>query len=71
MKSDKMPSNGVESWNALMLGPLICGEEVLDCFEQMQLRHAWPNGITYASELKACGNSGELDLEKVLHVEVF
>eukprot|EP00250_Pteridium_aquilinum_P018853 c24218_g1_i1 orf=516-2621(+) len=68
---EKITSPDDISWNALISayaeqGP---GEGALACFEQMQLRGAHPDAVTYACVLKACSSTGNVDKCRELHEE--
>jgi pentatricopeptide repeat protein len=56
-------------WNVLMEGYHEHGrnEEVLMCFEEMQLEGASPNVVTYLCTLRACGCIGESKKDHEIH----
>ncbi|KAH7306475.1 hypothetical protein KP509_22G014800 [Ceratopteris richardii] len=47
-----------------------CGVEALICFEQMHVECIFPNAITYACILKACGSIGALEMGQEVHKKV-
>ena len=57
---DELTVHDKVSWTALILGYAQQGhgEEALDCFQTMQSEGLYPDAITFASILKACGCIG-------------
>ncbi|KAI5055308.1 hypothetical protein GOP47_0030453 [Adiantum capillus-veneris] len=68
----KLPAQDTVSWNALISGYAKQGlaEEALHCYEQMHLEGVFPDAITMASSLKACGCIIALGTGLRIHVEV-
>ncbi|KAH7281174.1 hypothetical protein KP509_36G033700 [Ceratopteris richardii] len=69
---DLMPTQDVVSWNALITGYTDHGyfKEAIACFERMQATDISPNGITFASCLKACANTQALEKGREIHLAV-
>ena len=59
-------------WNALITGYTQQGhdQEALNCFKQMENEGLSPNGVTYLSILKACGNIGAIEKGKQIHDQI-
>lgn len=69
---DEGPDYSTVSWNVLISGYADkgLGEEVLNCFEEMQLKGAPPNDITLVCTLKGCSSIGALDKGKQVYSEI-
>ena len=69
---EKLPNPNIVSWNALMSGYAMCGEdeELLDCFKKMQSEGVSGDAVTFIYCLKACSNMGALDRALKFHVEI-
>ena len=59
-------------WNALITTYTKQGHdhEALNCFKQMENEGLSPNGVTYLSILKACGNLGAIEKGKQIHDQI-
>lgn len=70
--SDKLPVRDIVSWTTLITGytELGCGEEVLDCLEQMQCECISPDAIMFACALKACSSAGAIDKCRNVHISI-
>ncbi|KAI5058831.1 hypothetical protein GOP47_0027001 [Adiantum capillus-veneris] len=68
----KLSNRDITSWNALIGGYVKCehSEEALECVKQMQLDGVFPDAITFACSLKACGISENMEKGLGLHVEI-
>ena len=44
--------------------------EALHCFEKMKLEGIYPDAVTFASALKACGSIGALESGQEIHIEI-
>ncbi|KAI5081243.1 hypothetical protein GOP47_0004426 [Adiantum capillus-veneris] len=62
----------VVSWNALIAGHVQQGKgkEALQFYEQMKIEGVFPDAITYASVLKACGITQNAHKGKQIHGEI-
>ena len=62
----------VVSWNALISGYAKAehAEEALSCYERMQIDGVFPDAITFACILKACGNIGAIHKGIAIHSEI-
>ncbi|KAH7440185.1 hypothetical protein KP509_04G095300 [Ceratopteris richardii] len=67
-----MPSRDVVSWTAVIAGYAECGPwlEALKLYDQMQIEGVYPNNITLASLIKACGRSGSQSRGYEVHTQV-
>ena len=65
----ELPVRDVVSWSALLSGYVQQGynEEALASFKEMQMEGILPNAITFASLLKACGSTGDIETGKRVH----
>ncbi|KAI5062710.1 hypothetical protein GOP47_0023249 [Adiantum capillus-veneris] len=59
------------TWTSLIAGYVQhdCGEEALDCFEQMEGSGCSPNAATFVCTLQACGRVGAIAKGECLHIE--
>ncbi|KAI5069792.1 hypothetical protein GOP47_0016093 [Adiantum capillus-veneris] len=66
---DKLPVKTVVSWTALIAGyaQLGQGEEALSLFDQMKEEGPFPDGVTLASILKACGSARAVQEGEKVH----
>eukprot|EP00250_Pteridium_aquilinum_P021890 c25258_g10_i1 orf=28-771(+) len=66
---DMHKSRDVISWTALIAGYARerQSQDALDCYERMQVEGIPPDAVTYASILKACGNTGAADKGEQIH----
>ncbi|KAI5081354.1 hypothetical protein GOP47_0004537, partial [Adiantum capillus-veneris] len=69
---DELPVRDVVSWSALIVGYVQQGQgqEALSCYQRMQSEGISPNAITYASILKACGTTRDVDMGKKIHDDI-
>ena len=69
---DKIPIQGVVSWNALLTGYAEKGlsKESVECLGEMQMKGILPNPVTYLMCLKACGSSRDTENGLELHTKV-
>jgi pentatricopeptide repeat protein len=68
----ELPVRDVVSWCTL-----ICGyaqqrkcPQALDCFDQMKSEGLFPDDITFACVLKACGSAGDIENGERIHDEI-
>ncbi|KAI5063641.1 hypothetical protein GOP47_0022188 [Adiantum capillus-veneris] len=69
---DALPMHNVISWSALIAGYTQQGQgqEALGCFQQMRSQGFYPNAVTYACVLKACGIMQNVDVGNEIHDEI-
>ncbi|KAI5079221.1 hypothetical protein GOP47_0006892 [Adiantum capillus-veneris] len=69
---DALPVRDVVTWNVLASGYYQSGQngEALSCLEQMEVQGISADAISYVSKLKACANSGAIDLGQLAHAEI-
>jgi pentatricopeptide repeat protein len=69
---NNMPSQGVVTWNALILGHVKCGQgqKALELFQQMHLEGVRLNSVTFVVVLKACASVGALRVGMHVHEQV-
>ncbi|KAK6941402.1 Pentatricopeptide repeat [Dillenia turbinata] len=69
---DVMPEGDVVSWTALLAGFVSggCGRDAANLFHEMRKEGVIPNGFTFATGLKACSMTLDIDFGKQLHAEV-
>ncbi|KAH7432824.1 hypothetical protein KP509_07G041900 [Ceratopteris richardii] len=69
---DELQVRDIVCWNALIAGysQHEQGEIALNCFEQMQHESQFPNAITLACALNACGTIGALGKGRQLHAHI-
>ena len=69
---DKLHEHDIVSWTALMLGYTDHGhgDEALKCYELSHLEGLFPNAVTFACILKACGSIGAVDKAEEIHGEI-
>ncbi|KAH7331567.1 hypothetical protein KP509_20G040700 [Ceratopteris richardii] len=68
---EELLTPNVISWTSLMAGYIEYGyyKEALRKFDQMESKGIFPNGITYACILKACGNLRDIYRGREVHME--
>lgn len=68
---DRLPVYDIGLWNTLLVGYAEHGhdEEVIKCFDQMQLKGLVANAVTFVWILKACGNLRAIDKGLEVHAE--
>jgi pentatricopeptide repeat protein len=66
---NKMPSQDVVSWNAMILGHVKCGQgqKALELFRQMQQEGVHPNYVTFVGLLNACASVIALEEGRCVH----
>jgi pentatricopeptide repeat protein len=66
---NKMPSQDVVSWNAMILGHVKCdqGQKALELFRQMQQEGVQPNYVTFVGVLNACASGIALEKGRCVH----
>lgn len=69
---DQIFNCSVDTWNALISGYAkhMLGDEALRCFKKMQLEGIYPDAITFACSLKACGISRDAEVGCQIHVDI-
>ncbi|KAI5056072.1 hypothetical protein GOP47_0029593 [Adiantum capillus-veneris] len=69
---EELPARDVFSWNALIAGYAEHGkgEQALKCYELMQRDGVFPDVVTFACALKACGNVKAVAKGEKIHDEV-
>ena len=69
---EELPIQDVITWTALIRGysELGLGDEVIDCYTQMQLDGISPDAVTMAYIIQSCGNLGVLQKVQEMHAEV-
>jgi pentatricopeptide repeat protein len=55
---NKMPSQDVATWTAMIFGHVKCGQgqKVLELFQRMQQEEVWPDRVTLVGVLNACAS---------------
>ncbi|KAH7364964.1 hypothetical protein KP509_18G001000 [Ceratopteris richardii] len=69
---ERLPSQNIISWNALIVGYLQQGkaEQALNCYKLIELRGLPPDSVTFGGILKACGSLGTLELGEQVHQDI-
>lgn len=69
---DMLPVRNLVTWNALITGYAQNehGEEAVDCYEKMKVQEIFPDAVTYACVLKACGTIGARDKGQEIHGDI-
>ncbi|KAH7443404.1 hypothetical protein KP509_02G033100 [Ceratopteris richardii] len=69
---DELPVKEIVSWTALIAGYVEHehAEEALSCFERMQCQGLFPDTVTFACILKACGTIGAIRKGQCIHTEM-
>ncbi|KAH7301774.1 hypothetical protein KP509_23G042100 [Ceratopteris richardii] len=69
---ERLPLRDVFTWSSLISGYVqhALDDQALCCLAQMELEGVFPNAITFASSLKACGSIGAIGMGKRLHAEI-
>ncbi|KAH7445986.1 hypothetical protein KP509_01G031300 [Ceratopteris richardii] len=69
---DGLPVQDVASWNAIISAYCLdgCWEKAFDYYEQMRQEGVAPDIVTFASILKACGNTGAAEKGEEIHSEI-
>ncbi|KAH7292623.1 hypothetical protein KP509_29G078100 [Ceratopteris richardii] len=64
-----LPVPGTIAWSALISGYVQHGQadKALDCYKQMECKGLFPNAVTFASVLKACGCVGAAEIGGQVH----
>jgi pentatricopeptide repeat protein len=68
----ELPSRDVFSWSTLIIGYAQRGqdEEVIDSYKVMHEEGLFPDAITIGFILRACGNTGAMDVGRQIHEEI-
>ncbi|KAI5073975.1 hypothetical protein GOP47_0011988, partial [Adiantum capillus-veneris] len=68
----EVQTRDIVAWTALIAGYVQHGrsDEALNCYEQLQLKGLFPDAITFACILKACGNTGFVFKGQEIHADV-
>lgn len=66
---NEVPKRDVVTWNAMIAGYVLKGEQELamDMFEEMRHAREPPEAVTMLSVVSACADSGALDIGEKLH----
>jgi pentatricopeptide repeat protein len=69
---NKIPSQGVVTWNTMILGHVKCrqGQKALELFWQMQQGGVLPNSGTYLGVLNACASMVLLEEARCVHHQI-
>ncbi|KAH7297185.1 hypothetical protein KP509_26G057900 [Ceratopteris richardii] len=69
---NKLSLRNSVSWNALISGysNIRQDQRVLECFHRMCFESVFPDGITFACALKACGNLNDINTGHNIHTEI-
>jgi pentatricopeptide repeat protein len=69
---NKMPSQDVAIWNAMVLGHMKCGQgqKALELFCSMQQECVWLDSVTFVGVLNACASVLTLEEGRSIHVQI-
>ncbi len=69
---NKMPSQDVVTWNAMVWGHVKCGQgqKALELFRQMQQEGVQPDSVTFAGVLKACSSVVAIEEGRCVHQQI-
>ncbi len=69
---NKMSSQNVVTWNAMILGPVKCGQgqKALELFRQMQQEGVWPDSVTFVGVLNAYASVVTLERGRRVHHQI-
>ncbi|KAI5062664.1 hypothetical protein GOP47_0023203 [Adiantum capillus-veneris] len=69
---DELPVQNIVSWTTLIgaYSQQECGEEALNCFEQMKDKGLFPDAMTFSCILKTCGSLGAAMKGQEIHAEI-
>jgi pentatricopeptide repeat protein len=67
-----MATRDVVSWNAMIMGYVICGQghKALQLSEQMEFEGVTPDPVTFVGLLKACASLGALEEGRRIHTQI-
>jgi pentatricopeptide repeat protein len=67
-----MATHDVVSWNAMIMGYVICGQghKALRLSEQMEFEGVTPDPVTFVGLLKACASLGALEEGRCVHEQI-
>jgi len=67
-----MATHDVVSWNAMIMGYVICGQghKALRLSEQMEFEGVTPDPVTFVGLLKACASLGALEEGRRIHTQI-
>ncbi|CAK9275513.1 unnamed protein product [Sphagnum jensenii] len=67
-----MATHDVVSWNAMIMGYVICGQghKALQLSEQMEFEGVTPDPVTFVGLLKACASLGALEEGRRIHTQI-
>ncbi len=69
---NKMPSQGVVTWSAMILGHVKCGQgqKALELFQQMQQEGVWLDSVAFVGVLNACASVAGLKEGRCIHQQI-
>jgi pentatricopeptide repeat protein len=69
---NKMSSQNVVTWNAMILGHVKCwqGQKALELFRQMQQEGVWPDSVTFVEVLNAYASVVALERGRHVHHQI-
>ncbi|CAM6012949.1 unnamed protein product [Sphagnum balticum] len=69
---NKMPSQDVATWNAMIFGYVKCGQgqKALELFQRMQQEGVWPDRVTLVGVLNACASVVALEEGRGAHEQI-
>jgi pentatricopeptide repeat protein len=69
---NKMPSQDVVTWNAMVLGHVKCsqGQKALELFGQMQPDGGQPRSVPFVGVLNACASLAALEEGRCVHHQI-
>ncbi|KAH9535065.1 hypothetical protein CY35_17G034800 [Sphagnum magellanicum] len=69
---NKMPSQDVATWNAMIFGYVKCGQgqKALELFQRMQQEGVWPDRVTLVGVLNACASIVALEEGRGAHEQI-
>jgi pentatricopeptide repeat domain-containing protein 1 len=69
---NKMPSQDVATWTAMILGHVKCGQgqKAPQVFQQMQQEGVWPNSVTFVGVVYVCASLAALEEGRQAHEQI-
>ncbi len=69
---NKMPSQDVATWTAMIFGHVKCGQgqKALELFQRMQQEGVWPDRVTLVGVLNACASVAALEEGRGAHEQI-
>jgi pentatricopeptide repeat protein len=69
---NKMPSQDVATWTAMIFGHVKCGQgqKALELFQRMQQEGVWPDRVTLVGVLNACASVAALEEGRGAHKQI-